>query len=1006
MIGNEARRISAAAKATRPGGLDHDGRRLGHRVRRAALPVAAAALGILLFAPGAALALSGGPEIPINTTTAGNQNSPAIAPDPGGGFTVAWTSDEQDGDGSGVYARRFDAAGEPLGGEIAINTTTAGNQNSPAIAPDPGGGFTVAWTSDEQDGSGSDVYARRFDAAGEPLGGEIAVNASTAGDQFGAVIASDGSGGFTAAWASSGYEEWGGITFPVSRVYARRFDATGAPLGGEILVGSGSGGFFSLVGLGDPAIATDGSGGFTVAWHRLEASYICPPGDYCYPGPFSYYVYARRFDAAGSSLGGAIQVNATTTVGQFNPAIAPDGSGGFTVTWAGNGLGDADGVYERRLDAAGDPVWDPSAVNLTTAGRQYGPAIAPDGDGGFTVAWTSDEQDGDGSGVYARRFATDLPDTRIDSGPSGPTNDSTPTFAFHSDEESASFECRLDGGTVSACSSPHTTAPLPDGEHSFEVRAIGEAGKIDPVPASRSFDVDTEPPDTQITCGPYDCSYSSPGYLYFGFSSSEEGSSFECRHFAQGGTPPAFHHCFAFYYDNNYYHYLGSLPDGDYTFEVRAVDTAGNPDPTPTARDFTFDATPPDTRIDSGPADGARTSNDSPGFGFSSPDGDVNHFSCRLTGPGAPLDDDPCQSPRNYTDLADGAYTFSVRATDGAGNLGPASERSFTVDTVAPETQITFGPAGPTKDTTPIFAFSSEAGARFECRLDGGGYSACSSPRPLGLLSDGPHSFEVRATDAAGNSDPSPASRSFTVDTLAPNTQITSGPAGPTDDPTPSFAFSSNEAGAGFECRLDGGGYSACASPQVLAPLADGPHSFEVRATDQVGNTDPTPASRSFTVNTAAAAPPASPPSANPPPQVRRLPALATLPPNTVPPRAKLFGKRRQEAGKPIEIVASCAEDCGLLATGRVVVWGAPHRGAARAARRPKARFGLRKAARQLSAGQVATLRLRPKSGKARRRLRRLVRRGRKAQAKIRVSYRDRAGNASTAKLTIGLRRR
>jgi hypothetical protein len=102
MIGNEARKTSATAKAAPTSGLgclDRGERRLAHRVRRAAALAVAAALGLLLSAPATALALSGGPEIPVNTTTAGNQTNAAIADDPDGGFTVAWTSEEQDGSG-------------------------------------------------------------------------------------------------------------------------------------------------------------------------------------------------------------------------------------------------------------------------------------------------------------------------------------------------------------------------------------------------------------------------------------------------------------------------------------------------------------------------------------------------------------------------------------------------------------------------------------------------------------------------------------------------------------------------------------------------------------------------------------------------------------------------------------------------------------------------------------------------------------------------------------------
>ena len=74
----------------------------------------------------------------------------------------------------------------------------------------------------------------------------------------------------------------------------------------------------------------------------------------------------------------------------------------------------------------------------------------------------------------------------------------------------------------------------------------------------------------------------------------------------------------------------------------------------------------------------------------------------------------------------------------------------------------------------------------------------------------------------------------------------------PTNDPTPTFAFSSSEPGSSFECKVDSGAYAACSSPKTTSHLADGSHTFSVRATDPAGNPDPTPASRTFTVRTAA----------------------------------------------------------------------------------------------------------------------------------------------------------
>ena len=131
-------------------------------------------------------------------------------------------------------------------------------------------------------------------------------------------------------------------------------------------------------------------------------------------------------------------------------------------------------------------------------------------------------------------------------------------------------------------------------------------------------------------------------------------------------------------------------------------------------------------------------------------------------------------------------------------------------DVTPPDTMVS-GPTGPTNDTTPTFTFTStEAGSTFECRVDTAAFATCTSPFTTAALSNGAHTFEVRAIDAFGNVDPSPASRSFTVDTAAPDTTITGGPAGPTNDSTPTFTFTSSEAGSTFECRVDDGGFAPC----------------------------------------------------------------------------------------------------------------------------------------------------------------------------------------------------
>src|SRR5205085_2668128 len=103
-------------------------------------------------------------------------------------------------------------------------------------------------------------------------------------------------------------------------------------------------------------------------------------------------------------------------------------------------------------------------------------------------------------------------------------------------------------------------------------------------------------------------------------------------------------------------------------------------------------------------------------------------------------------------------------------------------------------------------------------------------------LAEGSHTFAVKATDAAGNTDASPASFTWTVDTTAPTASVDTHPGDPSNDTAPSFAFSGSESGSSFQCELDGAGFSPCSSPKSYTGLAEGAHTFKVKATDAAGN--------------------------------------------------------------------------------------------------------------------------------------------------------------------------
>jgi hypothetical protein len=118
--------------------------------------------------------------------------------------------------------------------------------------------------------------------------------------------------------------------------------------------------------------------------------------------------------------------------------------------------------------------------------------------------------------------------------------------------------------------------------------------------------------------------------------------------------------------------------------------------------------------------------------------------------------------------VADNSTTvFRATATDAAGNTSACSATSvsYVEDSTAPDTRVTFAPAGKTRDRTPTFLFSArgEENVTFVCSLDGRAFKRCDSPKTYGRLSLRRHTFKVRAVDAAGNTDPSAASRGFRV---------------------------------------------------------------------------------------------------------------------------------------------------------------------------------------------------------------------------------------------------
>lgn len=177
------------------------------------------------------------------------------------------------------------------------------------------------------------------------------------------------------------------------------------------------------------------------------------------------------------------------------------------------------------------------------------------------------------------------------------------------------------------------------------------------------------------------------------------------------------------------------------------------------------DATPPSITITGGPGS---TPSHRPSFSFATPAGVAVECSLgnRFT---------PCASPFTVpSELPDGAYRLRLRATSPAGGIGGES-RTFTVDSVAPETKIIEG-VPPLVQVPGTVAFDSSEPGTFECSVDDAEWSPCSSPLTLPSLPPGRHSFEVRARDLAGNVDGTPDSDKFEVDSASISVRRSSGP--------------------------------------------------------------------------------------------------------------------------------------------------------------------------------------------------------------------------------------
>ena len=398
------------------------------------------------------------------------------------------------------------------------------------------------------------------------------------------------------------------------------------------------------------------------------------------------------------------------------------------------------------------PAGNPVSPGGVTAGKSVTRSIAPgcpslleDGDDShdsFTDFLETDPTPGGSRNNSVAPTETACTETFIgNTRPPNPTNQTTATFNFTSTNPTGGpFTCKLDNEPdFTACTSPKTYGgPLSEGSHTFQVVA-----GTDPSPATYTWVVDLTPPNTIINDPkPLDPNAGASSSLAFS-APGEILPTFQCRLITPSVPSPSFAACTS---PAN----ASTLSSGDYTFEVRATDRAGNQDGSAAAYTWTVDRTPPDTTITGQPSDPSPSS--TADFDFTSTE-PMSTFLCRLDDAPAYTD---CPVDGIYTGLFDGEHTFRVRAVDPLGNEDQTeASYTWTVDASSdppPETTITRAPKRRGTDRTPKIKFEADpaADASFECSLDDKPFAACTSPHTTRKLKLGRHTFEVFATGPSG----------------------------------------------------------------------------------------------------------------------------------------------------------------------------------------------------------------------------------------------------------------
>jgi len=481
------------------------------------------------------------------------------------------------------------------------------------------------------------------------------------------------------------------------------------------------------------------------------------------------------------------------------------------------------------------------------------------------------------------------------------TKDNTPTLSGEAEPGSTVviYDNGTEIGTVTADENGNWSftpaTALDDGEHAFTVDVTDPAGNTSPSTSAGTITIDTSAPavadnvtisanDQTLADGastkdstPTLSGEAEPGSTVVIYDNGTEIGSVTVDENGNWSFTPA-----------------TTLDDGEHAFTVEVTDPAGNTSPATAAGTITIDTTAPAAASevtlsgdDQPLADGASTQDNMPTVsGEAEPGSTVVIYDNGTEIGTVTADENGNWSFTPATALDDGEHTFTVNVTDPAGNTSPStSAGTITIDTTAPAAASevilsgddqTLADGASTKDSMPTISGEAEAGSTVVIYDNGTEIGSVTvdengnwSFTPETALDDGEHTFTVNVTDPAGNTSPSTAAGTITIDTTAPaaasevtlsdddqslsdgaSTQDTTPTISGEAEPGSTVVIYDNGTEIGSVTADENGSWSF--TPETA--LDDGEHTFTVNVTDPAGNASPSTSAGTITIDTTAPA--------------------------------------------------------------------------------------------------------------------------------------------------------